>query len=197
MEFKDVIRRRRTVRNYDPAVPVARAAIERIVLAAQRAPSAGFSQGQRLVVVTNEATRAAIADICDEPEYVQAGFDPWVSRAPVLIVPCVSEEVYHRRYREADKVQDDGTEIEWPVPYWWVDVGTTWMLIMLAAVDEGLAAGFLGTHRLADLKALLGIPEEFVPIGVVTIGHPLPDRKSGSLKRGWVANADFARWEKW
>jgi nitroreductase len=197
MEFKDVIRRRRTVRNYDPAVPVARAAIERIVLAAQRAPSAGFSQGQRLVVVTNEATRAAIADICDEPDYVQAGFDPWVSRAPVLIVPCVSEEVYHRRYREADKVQDDGTEIEWPVPYWWVDVGTTWMLIMLAAVDEGLAAGFLGTHRLADLKALLGIPEEFVPIGVVTIGHPLPDRKSGSLKRGWVANADFARWEKW
>jgi nitroreductase len=197
MEFKDVIRRRRTVRNYDPAVPVARAAIERIVLAAQRAPSAGFSQGQRLVVVTNEATRAAIADICDEPDYVQAGFDPWVSRAPVLIVPCVSEEVYHRRYREADKVQDDGTEIEWPVPYWWVDVGTTWMLIMLAAVDEGLAAGFLGTHRLADLKALLGIPEEFVPIGVVTIGHPLPDRKSGSLKRGWVPNADFARWEKW
>src|SRR6187200_622930 len=138
MEFKEVIRRRRTVRNYDPTLPVEREAVDRIVLAAQRAPSAGFSQGQRLVVVTDEATRGAIAEICDEPEYVGAGFDPWVSRAPVLIVPCVSEQVYHRRYREADKLQDDGTEIEWPIPYWWVDVGTTWMLIMLAAVDEGL-----------------------------------------------------------
>ena len=197
MEFKEVIRRRRTVRNYDAARPVSHESLKRIVVAAQRAPSAGFSQGQRLVVVTNEPTRRAVAEICDEPEYVSAGFDPWVSRAPALIVPCVSEEVYHRRYREPDKLNDDGTEIEWPVPYWWVDVGTTWMLIMLAAVDEGLAAGFLGTHRLDELKTLLGIPAEFIPIGVVTIGHPLPDRKSGSLKRGWVPSADFARWEKW
>ena len=197
MEFKEVIRRRRTVRNYDPAKPVSHDSLQRIVEAAQRAPSAGFSQGQRLVVVTEESTRRAIAAICEEPEYVSAGFDPWVSRAPALIVPCVSEEVYHRRYREADKLQENGTEIEWPIPYWWVDVGTTWMLIMLAAVDEGLAAGFLGTHRLDELKALLGVPSEFTPIGVVTIGHPLPDRKSGSLARGWVPNADFARWEKW
>ena len=197
MEFKDIVRRRRTVRNYDPAKPVTREQLERIIVAAQKAPSAGFSQGQRLVVVTDQATRRAIAEICEEPEYVSAGFDPWVSRAPALIVPCVSEEVYHRRYREADKLQDDGTEIEWPVPYWWIDIGTTWMLIMLAAVDEGLAAGFLGTHRLDELKALLAVPAEFTPIGVVTIGHPLPDRKSGSLKRGWVPNVDFARWEKW
>ena len=197
MEFAEVIRRRRTVRNYDSAKPVSRDALERIVAAAQRAPSAGFSQGQRLVVVTDDATRRAIAEICEEPEYVAAGFDPWVSRAPALMIPCVSEEVYHRRYREADKLQDDGTEIEWPVPYWWIDVGTTWMLIMLAAVDEGLAAGFLGTHRVDELKALLGVPAEFMPIGVVTIGHPLADRRSGSLQRGWVPNADFARWEKW
>jgi nitroreductase len=197
MEFAEVIRRRRTVRNYDAAKPVSREALERIAAAAQRAPSAGFSQGQRLVVVTDLATRRAIADICEEPEYVAAGFDPWVSRAPALMIPCVSEEVYHRRYRESDKLQDDGTEIEWPVPYWWVDVGTTWMLIMLAAVDEGLAAGFLGTHRIEELKTLLGVPAEFMPIGVVTIGHPLPDRKSGSLKRGWLPSADFARWEKW
>src|SRR4051812_877941 len=197
MEFKEVIRRRRTVRNYDPAKAVSRDAVERIVEAAQRAPSAGFSQGQRLVVVTDGETRRAIAEICDEPEYVAAGFDPWGSRAPVLLISCVSEGGYHPRYREADKLEDDGTEIEWPVPYWWVDIGTTWMLIMLAAVDEGLAAGFLGTHRIEELKTLLGVPAEFVPIGVVTVGHPLPDRKSGSLKRGWVPNADFARWEKW
>jgi nitroreductase len=197
MEFHEVLRRRRMMRNYDPAQPVPREALERIAAAAQRAPSAGFSQGQRLVIVTEEATRRAIAAICDEPEYVEAGFDPWVSRAPALIVPCVSEEVYHQRYREPDKIGEDGTEIDWPIPYWWVDIGATWMLIILAAIDEGLATGFLGTHRVDDLKALLDVPADYTPIGVVTLGHPLPDRKSGSLKRGWAGRRDFARWERW
>jgi nitroreductase len=197
MEFTELLRLRRMVRNYDPDKPVSREILERITAAAQRAPSAGFSQGQRLIIVTDPARRQRIADICDEPGYVAAGFDPWVSRAPALIVPCVSEEVYHARYREPDKIQPDGTEIEWPIPYWWVDVGATWMVILLAAVDEGLAAGFLGTHRVADLQAELGLPADFLPIGVVTIGHPLPDRRSGSLKRGWALSADFAHWERW
>ena len=57
-----------------------------------------------------------------------------------VAVPCVSAEIYHRRYREADKVAEDGSEIEWPVPYWFVDVGATMMVVMLAAVDAGLAS---------------------------------------------------------
>jgi nitroreductase len=197
MEFAELLHRRRMVRNYDSAKAVSHAALDRIAAAAQRAPSAGFSQGQRIVIVTDGEKRRAIAEICDEAEYVAAGFDPWVSRAPGLIVPCVSEAVYHARYNEPDKRAPGEPEIDWPIPYWWVDVGATWMLILLAALNEGLTAGFLGTHRVADLQALLGIPADFAPIGVVTVGHPLPDRKSGSLKRGWVADREFARWESW
>ena len=70
------------------------------------------------MIVTEPARRQRIAEICDEPEYVAAGFDPWVSRAPALFIPTVSEEIYHARYREPDKIQDDGTEINWPIPYW-------------------------------------------------------------------------------
>ena len=40
-------------------------------------------------------------------------------------------------------VTEDGSEIEWPVPFWWVDIGATMQNIMLAAVNEG-AAGSLG-----------------------------------------------------
>jgi nitroreductase len=194
MDFQQLIRRRRMVRNYDQAKPVTREQLERIVAAAQRAPSAGFSQGQRLAVVTSDAKRREIAEICHEPEYVSAGFDPWVSRAPALVVPCVSERIYRDRYDEPDKRAPGEPPMEWPIPYWWVDAGATMMLILLAVVNEGLAAGFLGTHRVADLQVALELPPDMVPIGVVTIGHPLPDRKSGSLKRGWVPRDDFARW---
>jgi nitroreductase len=184
------------VRNYR-ADPVPADAIERIVQAAQRAPSAGFSQGQSLVVVTDEATRAEIAKLADEESYVGSGFDPWISRAPVHVVVCVSEAIYHDRYREPDKVTEDGEEIDWPIPYWWVDAGATMMLVLLAAVDEGLAAGFLGVHSVPGLRELLEIPPDVTPIGVVTIGYPAPDRRSGSLRRGWRPVGAFAHRGKW
>jgi nitroreductase len=197
MEFAEVVRKRRMVRNYDASKPVSRESLERIAAAAQRAPSAGFSQGQRLVIVTDPAARQRIADICHERYYVAAGFDPWVSRAPALIVPCVSEAIYHARYQEPDKLRDDGTEIDWPIPYWYMDIGATALLVHLAAIDEGLAAGYLGLADYTDLKTELGIPTDQQPVGVITIGHPLPDRRSGSLKRGRVAKDDFAHWERW
>ncbi len=196
MEFREVVRRRRMVRNYADR-PVPRHVIARIAEVAQRAPSAGFSQGVRLVVVTEPERKRAIAELCDEPEYVAAGFDPWISRSAALFIACVSEEVYRARYREPDKLRPGEPEIEWPVPYWWMDVGCNVMLILLAAVDEGLAAGFLGTHRTSELQELLGMPTDFLPVGVITVGHPAADRRSGSLRRGWIALDDFVRWERW
>jgi hypothetical protein len=73
------------------------------------------------VVITHPETKQAIVALCGEQDYRERGFHPFVSGAPVLIVPCTSETAYHRRYRERDKLQDDGTEIAWPVPYWHMD----------------------------------------------------------------------------
>lgn len=196
MEFRQLVRRRRMVRNYRDE-PVERAAIERIVDAGRRAPSAGFTQGQSFIVVTEPAIRKQIAELADEQEYVGSGFDPWLSRAPVHIVVCVSEAAYHSRYSEPDKLDEEGKEIAWPVPYWWVDAGASMMMLLLAAVDEGLAAGFFGFHRLEGVEELLGLPEDVTPIGVVTIGHPAPDRHSSSLKRGRKPASDSIHWERW
>lgn len=196
MEFAEVVRRRRMVRNYqDRAVdPVA---IDRIIAAARKAPSAGFSQGQRFIVITDADTRRAVAELAGEDDYVAQGFDPWMSRAPVHVVVCVRENDYHERYREPDKTGATGEEIEWPVPYWWVDAGATMMLILLAAVDEGLAAGFFGFHRLDGLRDTLRIPEDVSPIGIVTLGYPAPDRRSGSVARGWKDPEGIVHRERW
>lgn len=195
MEFSEVVRRRRMVRHFSDA-PVAREVLDRIAATAQRAPSAGFSQGQRLVVVTDADLRRRVAEAVGESEYTEAGFDPWVSHCAAQYIPCVSEEIYHRRYRESDKAPD-GVEITWPTPYWWVDVGATTMLILLAAVDEGLAAGFAGPPDPDALRSVLGIPPAFHPIGVIPVGRPLPDQRSPSLRRGWRPLEDFVRRDGW
>jgi hypothetical protein len=57
------------------------------------------------------------------------------------------------------------------------------VLAALAAVDEGLAAGFLGGHRLGGVGDLLGIPAGAEVLGLLTVGHPAPDRRSSSLDR--------------
>ncbi len=198
MEFKEVVRKRRIYRHFEnDGVP--RDVLERIAAEAQRAPSGGFSQGQRLLVVTDPEARRRIARQLGESGLVAEGYDPYVSECAALFIPCVSEQIYHRRYQEPDKLDEKGEEIRWDIPYWWVDVGCTMMLILLAAVDEGLGAGYWGVWNedIAYLRSEFGIPEEFWPIGVISVGRPLPDKRSPSLKRGWVPLDDFARWEKW
>ena len=198
MDFSQVVQKRRMVRHFADE-PIERAVLDRIAVTAQRAPSAGFSQGQRLMVVTDAELRLRIGRIFGEPAYEESGFDRWISEAPALFIPCVSEAIYHARYREADKIDDDGAEIDWPVPYWWMDIGCTVMLILLAAVDEGLAAGFAGAEAegYVELRSMIGIPDDFSPVGVIPVGRPLPDKRSESLKRGWVPNPEFARWNHW
>jgi nitroreductase len=198
MEFNEVVRRRRMVRHF-AAEPVEREVLERIAALAQRAPSAGFSQGQRLVIVTEPERRRRLAELAGEGFYTDRGFDPWISEAPALFVPLVSAKVYVDRYNEPDKrdpSEPPGTEADWEVPYWWMDVGCTVMLILLAAVDEGLAAGFAGGD-FDGIRRELGAPEDYVPVGVIPVGRPLPDKRSPSLQRGWRSPEDFARWEAW
>src|SRR5688500_8997798 len=141
--------------------PVPEDVLERILGSVRRAPSAGFSQGQRLAVVTEPDRRRAIAGLLEEEARVAEGYEPWLSSAPVHVVVCTREADYHERYTKKDKLVE-GREINWPVPYWFVDAGAAMMLILAAAIDEGLAGGFLGgpVADQADLKRMLEIPDD-------------------------------------
>jgi len=196
MEFHDVVVRRRMVRNFaDKSVPLQ--IIERIVQLTRHAPSAGFTQGQSFIIVTRPELKTAIANTCGEEEDVRSGFDAFVSKAPVLLIPCTSEAAYHRRYQETDKVNEDGTEIAWPVPYWFVDIGCAVMIALLSAIDEGLVTAFVGSQDLDTLRSVLSIPVEVTPVGVIAVGYRAPDVPSPSLKRGRKPDQEYIHHEKW
>jgi FMN reductase [NAD(P)H] len=167
MEFRELLRRRRMVRSYSDE-PVARETVERIVGTVRRAPSAGFSQGHRLYVVTAAATRQALGRLAGEDPA-----EPWVSTAPVHVVVGVREASYHERYTQPDKLVD-GEEIGWPAPYWYVDSGALFMLVQLAALDEGLVTGIYGVvpDKVPALRELVGMPGDVHFVCVLTIGHP-------------------------
>lgn len=81
-----------------------------------------------------------------------------------------------------------------------MDIGCAVMLLLLAVVDEGLAAGFAGIttpDKMTTLCQLLNIPPEVTPIGVIPIGHRAPDVPSPSLKRGRKADQEYVHHEGW
>lgn len=197
MEFADLVRKRRMVRHFKPD-PVDPEAIDRILDLARRVPSAGYSQGQAFIVVTDPETRQKIGRICDpEGHYREWSGHDWVSEAPVQIIPCADEGAYHRRYQESDKLRSDGTEIEWPIPFWYIDTGAAVMNLLLAVVDEGLAAAYAGIQDFSALRELLGIPEGVIPVGVIPVGHPDQDVPSPSLKRGRRSLETLVHRERW
>jgi FMN reductase [NAD(P)H] len=203
MDLKEILKRRRMVRAYEPE-PISREAIERIVGTVRRAPSAGFSQGQRLVVVTDAGTRQRIADLLEEASPAPrstATLEQWLN-APVLIVVGVREDDYHDRYRKSDKLVD-GAELEWPIPYWHFDAGAAAMLILLAAIDEGYAAGLFGVFvdAIEPFKELLHIPDDIAVACCITIGRPADDSNwsamSSRLTQKRKSVDDLVHWEHW
>jgi nitroreductase len=186
MEFGEVVRRRRMVRDYDPARPVPEAVVQRLLEHAIRAPSAGFSQGWAFLVLSEPADR----DLFWSVTTTQDAPDGWLtrmSRAPLLVVVLSSKDAYLDRYAEPDKGWTDRDEERWPVPYWDVDAGMAALLMLLTAVDEGLGACFFGVpaDRVGALREAFGVPASHRPVGVVSVGYPgESDRRSPSLRRG-------------
>src|SRR6266540_3145344 len=175
------------VRHYEPdSIP--RETLERIVRTVRRAPSGGYSQGQRLLVVTDRDTIEQIAEIVGERD----------------VIVLTREDDYHERYQRPDKLAiTGGEEIEWPVPFWFVDAGAAMMLLLLAAIDEGLAAGVYGvTVEARDaFKRLLGIPEDLWVVAGVTLGRGAPDPHSNEASSRFKERRrpleEVVRWECW
>lgn len=193
MELREVVRQRRMIRSYDPERPVPRETVDTLLNLAVRAPSAGHTQGWRFLVLDDITSRERFWSVTEDPDDAD---DPWLTRmrrAPVLVVFFSDRQAYLDRYAEPDKGWTDRDEAHWPVPYWHIDTGMAAMIFLLAAQDAGLGACFFGIppEQWPAFFAAFNVPEELSPVGVVSLGHPAPDLRSPSLKRGRRALADL------
>jgi nitroreductase len=185
VELTDAVARRHMTRNFS-ATPLRPGVVDGLLATALRAPSAGHTQGREFLVLEGPAETSA---------YWQATTDQsWrdgsrrfagLSRAPVVILVFADPEAYVARYREPDKARTDGVEVEWVVPFWFVDAAFATMNLLLAATDRGVGAAFLGNFRGEDrLRSALGVPERLRWLGAVLLGEAAePDPPSTSTAR--------------
>src|SRR6059058_1501181 len=195
----ELLEQRRMVRHYS-GDPVPRDVLERMVATVRRAPSAGFSQGQRLLVVDDPELLAQIAALGDDEPL--EGVERWFETAAAQVFVMTREGDYHDRYQREDKLQE-GEEIEWPVPFWHVDAGAAMMLVLLAAIDEGLGAAVYGIFpaEAEQLRELLSIPQELTLVAGISVGYPRPDpgwsSKTSRATQRRRAVDELVHWNAW
>ncbi len=172
-------------RNFTGA-PLDRALIDDLLSLALRAPSAGNTQGREFVVLEGPDETAGYWDSTTDADWrARSRRFAGLARAPVVVLGFGDPGAYVERYREADKSRGDGVEVDWVVPFWHVDTAFAVQTLLLAAVDRGIGAAFLGNFRGEDaLKDALGVPSGRRWIGAVLLGEAAtPDPPTSSALR--------------
>jgi nitroreductase len=153
MEFEEVVRKRRMIRQYDEGKQISDEIIMKLIRNAHRAPSAGHTQVQEFIIVKDPETKSKLRMAAVNQEYVE--------KAPVLIVVCsnVSRSVarYGRRAKEFYSI---------------IDAAFASMIILLTAVNERLGACFVGAFEDNKVSGILQLPKDVRPVGIICIGCP-------------------------
>ena len=156
MDFVDVVMKRRAVRRFEEG------GVDRTSSSAS--PDSPSGRRRRVQPGPTADRRDGpgppreVARICGEDEY-----EPTSGRGSASARRSSSPASARRSTtvatRSRTRSTEDGSEIEWPVPFWWIDVGATMQNIMLAAVNEGLGCGFVGrtSTRCARTSASRGV----------------------------------------
>jgi nitroreductase len=195
VELHEVLRRRRMVRRYDPARPVEAEVLQRVLAAALRAPSAGGSAGRDLLVLRTAGQRERFwADTTRERPGPADGWLTGMRTAPVLVLCLADPGAYAERYAQEDKPGPDRDAATWATPWWDVDTGMSALLLLLAAVDEGLGACLFGVPAAAHdaLRASFGVPADRRFVAAVSLGHRARDEVSRPSRRPRRTLADVA-----
>jgi nitroreductase len=151
MDFETVVKRRRMCRVFlDRDVPQEK--IDRILYLASRYPSAGHTEPQEFIVVHNRRMKEDLA---------HAALDQmFVAQAPLVIVVVSDVRRSARRYGER------GVRF-----FSIIDGAFVAMLILLAVVEEGLGACFVGSFYDEQVQEVLSLPQEVRPIGIIPVGY--------------------------
>jgi nitroreductase len=151
MDFFAVVNGRHSIRNYS-SHPVERAKLDRILHAANRAPSAANLQSYEIYVVTGVKDRSALARAASAQGFVLV--------APVSLVFCAHPARGVERFGEKDAKL-----------YAIQDATIACAYAQLAATAEGLGTVWVGAFDPADVRRVIGAPAGQTPVAILPIGY--------------------------
>ena len=167
MEFKELIKERRSVRKYDPEKKVSREQLEEIIKQAQMAPTWKNSQNARYYCI--------LGDKLDEiRENALPSFNQKNSLGAALVVTTyVKGLAGYGSDGPSDSIED---------VWGGYDLGLENAYFVLAARNEGLDTLIMGLRDADYLREALSIPENEVVVSVIAVGYRAVEPKAGARK---------------
>jgi 5,6-dimethylbenzimidazole synthase len=166
-----VIRERRDMRHFTPE-PIARDVLQRLMTAAQQAPSVGYMQPWRFIRITDSALRSSIydmvkAEIAETAEHVGEKKEAFMKLKLEGIKEC--SELWVAALMEGrDKYMlGRRTMPEMDLASLSCAIQNVW----LAARAEGIGMGWVSFFHPNQLAELLDMPEGSYPAAILCIGH--------------------------
>jgi len=156
--------------------------IMQLLESARMAPSGHNTQPWNFIIVRNEETKDKIARANNNQQ--------WMKTAPVFIV-CVAD-IRCRIKDDRDIYLDENSDMP-ELKQIIRDTAVAIEHILLEAEDIGLASCWTGWYSQADMRSILGIPDDKYVVGVVTIGYSDGTGKPAPKK----PLEDMVRYEKW
>jgi nitroreductase len=147
MDFYHVIEQRHSVRSYKD-VPVEKEKLDRILYAAQIAPTAANRQAFRIFVIPTKDHKEMLKKI-----YIK----DWFSEPPYVLLVCTVKDACWER-RDGKKYGD-------------VDSAIIMDHIILAATAEGLGTCWVGDFDPTAAKEQLGLSNDLEPIAFTPLGY--------------------------
>ncbi len=152
-DFFETVRHRHSVRKYQSDIGVENEKLHAILEMACAAPSAGDLQAYRIVVVKDDATRAALGEASHQQNFI--------AEAPVCLAFCADPE------RSAAKYGDRGREL-----YALQDTTIAATYAQLATVAAGLGSTWIGYFDEARVSEILELDSSLKPLALMSVGYP-------------------------
>ena len=174
MELKDLILKRKSIRNYEKK-EVKSWIVGEILEAARMAPSSGNAQNWRFIVVRSPDVRTALAGAALR-QY-------WMTTAPVFIVVCSDNSKIKTLYKKrGEKYARENCA-----------VAATYMI--LKATELGLGSCWVGAFDDSKVSHILGLEEDITPEIILTLGYPEKKELMKASKRHALDKLVY--FEKW
>jgi len=178
MTFLELVKKRRSVREYSPAT-VPKEAITRCLEAARLAPSACNSQPWSFIVVDNPELKNTLADKAFSGVY---SINFFAKSAPVLIVVVRENSTYTASLGGAFR----------GIQYSLIDIGIVSEHLVLQAAEEGLGTCWLGWLNEKAVKKLLNIPRQKKVDIIISMGYPKNKESREKTRKGLETIRRFA-----
>ncbi len=151
MQTFESISKRCSLKGHLSSRPVESDKVRQVLEAARVAPSARNTQPWRFVVVQGKQAIESLA------QAAFLGTSAVLTQAPVIIVACA---------RPADDVTIEGKE------YYLFDLGLAIENMLLAAADLGLVTHLMASFNEAEVKRVLGIPDDVRVVIITPLSYP-------------------------